>query len=545
MTTLRSLALFVFFLIQMPFGLTQEAPLSQAACQDALWSPVGVPVQSPDAGLVGVDKSKIWYTLALSGGGYRAMLFHLGTLRRLNDARLLPKIHIISSVSGGSITAAVLASRWDQLVFDDTGFARNLHDVVEQPVMDLASETIGLPSVLSGLLPFTSAPEVLSGKLDTILFTSVSKKRLRLADIGIVHGQENPRPVFIFLATNLQTGELVQFRSDVVGGPQIGWTSSGDLALADAVVASAGFPPFFAPLMLDLSQSTRTWIDCRENNDNPFAVDPQNEPTRSIDKNDLSQVRAKLYLADGGIRDNLGVSAIEEINRVRRIRMKNLFPGSSDFRTVNLISDGGAATALDIQPSSNWFGVFSRVTSLMSDQPNDLRVENIIRSGARNTLDGTNYSNFARNPCDEKNKLTLADREITIREYLSSQFGDSYAYWSIRRLAKIHVGMRCPVKENSEWMRKEVRALASIPTNLAALNPSLQARLVNWGYLAAHHGMPYISSFITEPGTLRSFIEACKIPFSAKEIDPEADSQSAHAVECLEYQDWFVPYSSR
>ena len=44
----------------------------------------------------------------LSGGGFRATLFHLGALRRLNELGLLPRIDTITSVSGGSIMAAFL-----------------------------------------------------------------------------------------------------------------------------------------------------------------------------------------------------------------------------------------------------------------------------------------------------------------------------------------------------------------------------------------------------------------------------------------------------
>src|SRR5258706_9526211 len=43
--------------------------------------------------------------LCLSGGGYRAMLFHMGALLRLNDAGLLRRLARVSSVSGGSLTA--------------------------------------------------------------------------------------------------------------------------------------------------------------------------------------------------------------------------------------------------------------------------------------------------------------------------------------------------------------------------------------------------------------------------------------------------------
>ena len=44
--------------------------------------------------------------LALSGGGYRAAAYHLGTLRALHKMDLLEKVDVISSVSGGSIIAA-------------------------------------------------------------------------------------------------------------------------------------------------------------------------------------------------------------------------------------------------------------------------------------------------------------------------------------------------------------------------------------------------------------------------------------------------------
>jgi len=44
--------------------------------------------------------------LALSGGGFRASIFHLGVIRRLEELGLMKKVSVISSVSGGSIIAA-------------------------------------------------------------------------------------------------------------------------------------------------------------------------------------------------------------------------------------------------------------------------------------------------------------------------------------------------------------------------------------------------------------------------------------------------------
>ena len=44
--------------------------------------------------------------LALSGGGFRASIFHLGVIRRLEELGILKGVAVISSVSGGSIIAA-------------------------------------------------------------------------------------------------------------------------------------------------------------------------------------------------------------------------------------------------------------------------------------------------------------------------------------------------------------------------------------------------------------------------------------------------------
>src|SRR5689334_22065988 len=80
--------------------------------------------------------------LCLSGGGYRAMLFHLGALWRLNEIGYLPKLDRISSVSGGSITAGVLGLKWGRLAFGAGGVSSAFDAEVVQPLRELASTTI-------------------------------------------------------------------------------------------------------------------------------------------------------------------------------------------------------------------------------------------------------------------------------------------------------------------------------------------------------------------------------------------------------------------
>src|SRR5262245_38363581 len=93
--------------------------------------------------------------LCLSGGGYRAMLFHLGALWRLNELGMLPKLSRISSVSGGSIAAGVLGHRWTKLGFVENVATRFEEEIVAT-VREMARETIDIGDVLKGIfLPGT------------------------------------------------------------------------------------------------------------------------------------------------------------------------------------------------------------------------------------------------------------------------------------------------------------------------------------------------------------------------------------------------------
>jgi len=76
------------------------------------------------------------------------VLFHLGALWRLNELGYLPKLDRVSSVSGGSIAAAVLALSWSELEFQSGGVAGNFQDLVVEPLRRFARKTIDLPAVL-------------------------------------------------------------------------------------------------------------------------------------------------------------------------------------------------------------------------------------------------------------------------------------------------------------------------------------------------------------------------------------------------------------
>ena len=71
--------------------------------------------------------------LALSGGGFRASIFHLGVIRRLEELGIMSRVDVISSVSGGSIIAAYYVIEMERRLDlrpppppDDPSYARYL-----------------------------------------------------------------------------------------------------------------------------------------------------------------------------------------------------------------------------------------------------------------------------------------------------------------------------------------------------------------------------------------------------------------------------------
>jgi hypothetical protein len=75
------------------------------------------------------------------------MLYHAVAQWRLNELGLLARLLRVSSVSGGSITAGLLATRWATLRFDPvTGLASDFVEQVVAPIRKFAGKNIDIPS---------------------------------------------------------------------------------------------------------------------------------------------------------------------------------------------------------------------------------------------------------------------------------------------------------------------------------------------------------------------------------------------------------------
>ncbi len=85
-----------------------------------------MPAVKPKLTAIDGDKLGGWHRLCVSGGGYRAMLVPCRAVFRMNELGLLSKLDRVSSVSGGSMMAAALATAWPKLKFNAKGVATNL-----------------------------------------------------------------------------------------------------------------------------------------------------------------------------------------------------------------------------------------------------------------------------------------------------------------------------------------------------------------------------------------------------------------------------------
>lgn len=204
--------------------------------------------------------------LCLSGGGFRAALFHLGALRRLDELGVLPLVDVISSVSGGSMLASLLARH----LKEDASVEWNAFETEARAKLARPLAMAGLPDL---------NPVVLRRVLGSI---HEWVGGMRLEDLP-------QRPSFLFNATELHHGEPFVFARDRIGSEALGWSDAhGNAPVAEAVAASACFP-VFAPILFRLDPA-----------DFRGGARPLAAPT-------------DVRLVDGGVFDNLGLHAVRGV----------------------------------------------------------------------------------------------------------------------------------------------------------------------------------------------------------------------------------------
>ncbi len=173
----------------------------------------------------GAPERRTGRALCLSGGGFRAALFHLGAVRRLYELGILDTVATISSVSGGSSLAAHLAkthAEWFTQALSSGEWERR----VAMPFRDYTARNLSAWPVFKGLvLPKTNAG------VDAL----AARIRDRLTDMKLCELPAQPR--FMFCATDLVAGRDWIFEREM----------DGDWDVATAVAVSSCHPVFLRP----------------------------------------------------------------------------------------------------------------------------------------------------------------------------------------------------------------------------------------------------------------------------------------------------------
>jgi NTE family protein len=271
--------------------------------------------------------------LCLSGGGYRAALYHLGALRRLDEVGALARVDTVSSVSGGSIIAAFLADRVRSR-FGPAGVPPGAAGPLfpdwdgqfAAPFRRVVRRDIRTGPLLERLRP----GNWFRPQCSVLALAALYGRHLT----GLLLADLPQRPRFVVCATDMVFGVNWVFERGRMGSWQAGYAKPpADWPLGRAVAASSCFPPLFPPLLVGLSPDT-------------FRGGAYRGPGRSA-------LLARLSLTDGGVYDNLGLEPV--------------WKGHS---TV-LVSDGGSR--LDFSWTANPLRRVSRYASILQSQAGALR----------------------------------------------------------------------------------------------------------------------------------------------------------------------------
>lgn len=237
--------------------------------------------------------------LALSGGGARAAAFSLGVLQGLREMRgadgkpLTDHIALITSVSGGSITAAYFGQHGDagldtfRAAYLDEDWGADIHDSPASPLNWFRAYTGGL-----------NGPDRLADWLDAHVFAGGRMRDLPRSD----------GPRIWINATELHTETpfaFTPFYFDAL------CSDLGGVRIADSVAASMAVPLAFRPIVVgsyadSCDAPLPAWVQTTTRGDSVL----QRTTAQAFTAYRDPQRMRYLHLVDGGVLDNFGLSSL-------------------------------------------------------------------------------------------------------------------------------------------------------------------------------------------------------------------------------------------
>lgn len=243
--------------------------------------------------------------LALSGGGARAMAYHLGCLRALHQAGILKNVRTISAVSGGSVLAALYCSEAGDFEAFEARVRGELRRGFVSPAIRASLTSLeGIRAFVNTIALALDRLLALATGLILRLITNrprpdwswlresqISRRASRTTILrrvfdnmlggALLSDLREDRPKLIVVACDLVGRCAFYFAKGSVGSWKRGTASWADIRISEALSASTAFPGLLP------------------------AFD-----TRMSFTKDHRTISARVVLTDGGVYDNLGLSPL-------------------------------------------------------------------------------------------------------------------------------------------------------------------------------------------------------------------------------------------
>jgi len=279
--------------------------------------------------------------LALSGGGIRASIFHLGVLQYLAEANLFSQIANISSVSGASLAMGVIfavnGNRWPrQDEFIHTTIPRVREIILHNNIQATAIRR----------LPFL--PQYWGNRVKLLA-------RMLEEKWGVCGTlQDLPHfPYWEINCTTFETGRNFRLRRDYMGDPTIGYVQNPRLPISHMIAASAAFPVLIGPYVL----KTKGLHWTRDKHGRTPGI----------------EVDERYTLWDGGVYDNLGLDALFKIGR----GLERELDKEIDFL---IVSNAGAPIHKQARQGHFSLANLRRLLDIASNQVGTLRSQQVYTS---------------------------------------------------------------------------------------------------------------------------------------------------------------------
>jgi len=251
------------------------------------------------------NTDQLFVILAFSGGGTRAAAFSYGVMEGLNEARyrmsgveraLLADVDVISSVSGGSFTAAYYGLFPDRFFTEGAREAFLYRDIQDGLIRRVLWPPNWLRLASSDFDRINLAAELYDGAIfEGKTFADLLRQRRK--------------PYIVLNATDMTLGQRFEFTQDQF---DLLCSDLAKVKVATGVAASSAFPGLLSPLTLKNFASEGCgyqppdWLE-------KARVRARNPARRYVHARDLwsyqdpKQRRSFIHLLDGGLADNIGL----------------------------------------------------------------------------------------------------------------------------------------------------------------------------------------------------------------------------------------------